>query len=539
MNEETGTEYYHNLGEYIAALDKAGKLVRIKEPINKDTQMHPLVRLQFRALDEKDRKAFLFENIFDSRGKKYDIPVVVCAMAGSSEIYGLGLQCKPEEIPERWAAARANPIAPRIVESAPAQDVIIAGEELQKSGLGRLPVPISTPGFDNAPYTSGSHWVSKDPETGIHNLGTYRGMIKSETRIGCFAGSSEQGIGIHVRKWRALGHKSMPAAIVIGVPPNVSYTSVSRIPYEMCEYDVAGGLAGRALDLVRCKTVDLLVPAQSEIVIEGNINLEWLEMEGPFGEFTGYMAKRDYTYFMDVSCITMKKQPIYTAFLSQFPPSESSKLRAIARENAMRRCLLESGMHNILDIHQVEAAGSWGVTIIKIRKENDDDGQRVFDSLAPKGHLGKIAIVVDEDVDIRDPLAIFWAMSFRMQPHRDVRVIDNYRSVLDPSIVDSNAERNTVNVENEPRASLLLIDATKHWKYLPIDLPNRETMEQAIELWKKLGLTELKTLKQPWYGYDLGYWSEEDKLEAKLALEGRYLETGEKQRTTQRRPFDT
>ena len=537
MNDGRGNGYYLNLGEYIDALEKAGKLVRVKEPINKDTQMHPLVRLQFRGLEEKDRKAFLFENVVDSSGRKYDIPVVLCAMAGSGEIYALGLKCKPEEIAERWAAARANPIAPRVVDKGPVHDVVITGDELQKSGLSRLPVPISTPGFDNAPYLSAGHWISKDPETGVHNVGNYRGMVKSETRIGCFSGSSEQGIGIHIRKWRKAGHRSMPVAIVIGVPPNVSYTSVSRIPYDMCEYDVAGSLAGAPLELVRCKTVDLLVPAQSEIVIEGHISLEFLEMEGPFAEFTGFMAKRDYSYFMDVTCIAMKKRPILAAFLSQFPPSESSKLRGIARENAMRRCLLEDGMTNILDIHQMEVAGSWGVIVIKIKRESDRDAQRVFDSLAPKGHLGKIAIVVDEDVDARDPLAIFWALAFRMQPHRDVRIIDNYRNVLDPSIVDCALDRNAVKVEDEPRSSLLLIDATRDWNYPPIALPNRDTMEQAIAMWKKLGLSELN-LKRPWYGYDLGYWSEEDKSEAKLALEGRYFETGEKHQA-KRRPFET
>ena len=535
------SNYYNTLGEYVAALEAAGKLVRIKDPVNKDTEMHPLVRLQFRGLEEKDRKAFLFENVVDGAGRKYDMPVVLCAMAGSRDIYGLGLKCKPEEIPDRWAAARARPIAPQLVESGPVHELVHTGTQLEQAGLDSLPVPISTPGFDNAPYISAGHWVSKDPETGVHNVGNYRGMVKSKTRLGCFSGSSEQGIGIHARKWKKLGRKSMPAAVVIGVPPSVSYTSVSRIPYDTCEYDVAGGLAGRPLELVRCKSVDLLVPAQSEIVIEGNISLESLEMEGPFAEFTGFMAKRDYSYFMDVTCITRKKRPIYAAFLSQFPPSESSKLRRIARENAMRRCLLEAGMDNVLDVHQVEAAGSWGITLIKIRRRSDGDGQRVFDALVPVGHLGKVAIVVDEDIDIYDPLTVYWALAFRMQPHRDVKVVDNYRNVLDPSIVDCAADRNAVKVEDEPRSSLLCIDATRDWNYPPIALPNRDTMEHAVSLWNKLGLGErvgeLK-LKQPWYGYDLGYWSEEDRAEARLALEGRYFETGEKQRTTQRRPLD-
>ena len=528
-------KYYSNLQEYLQELENNGKLVRVTEAVNKDTEMHPLVRLQFRGLDEKDRKAFLFENIYDSKGEKYDIPVALCAMAGSTEIYALGMQCEPEEIAERWAFARAHPIAPVIASSGPVQETVIQGDELAKKGLSRLPVPISTPGFDNAPYTTSSHWVSKDPETGVHNVGNYRGMIKSETKIGCFCASKKQGLRQHVDKWRATGAKTMPTAVVIGVPPSVSYTAVSHIPHEISEYDIAGGIAGEPLELVKCKTVDLLVPAQAEIVIEGNISLEELEMEGPFGEFTGYMARRDYSYAMDVTCITMRQKPVYQAFFSQFPPSESSKLRRLGKENAIRRSLTERGFDNVLDIHVVEASGSWGVILVKIRKQNQDDGQKVLKMINDRLDIGKICIVVDEDIDIYDPGAVYWALGFNMQPHRDVSIVDVPRMSLDPSIVDPQSGRDNLSEQGE-RSTALLIDATRDWSYPPIALPKKQYMERAVEIWERLEFPKLQ-LKEPWFGYSLGYWQKEDENEAVLAALGDYYLTGEKHGRLHRRSF--
>src|SRR5262245_6480763 len=184
------TSYWPTLGKYVEALDTAGKLVRVTTPINKDTELHPLVRLQFRGLPESQRKAFLFENIVDAKGRKYDIPVVVGALAGTSEIYSMGMGCKIEDIPATCIKALENPIPPKVVEKGACQEGVITGEELTRPGcgLGRLPIPISTPGFDNAPYTSASHWVTKHPTTGMHNIGNYRGQIKAENRIGSAPG---------------------------------------------------------------------------------------------------------------------------------------------------------------------------------------------------------------------------------------------------------------------------------------------------------------------------------------------------------------
>src|SRR3954471_16483466 len=137
---------YPDLHDHVRALEKAGQLVRVDRPINKDTEMHPLVRWQFRGgIEEKDRKAFLFTNVVDSKGKKYDIPVLVGGLAANREIYRIGVGCPFEEIDPRWVKAAQSPLPPRVVKSAPCHDIVITGKELDKKGLGLdgLPLPIS------------------------------------------------------------------------------------------------------------------------------------------------------------------------------------------------------------------------------------------------------------------------------------------------------------------------------------------------------------------------------------------------------------
>jgi 4-hydroxy-3-polyprenylbenzoate decarboxylase len=523
--------YWPTLGKYVEGLDKAGKLVRVTTPVNKDTELHPLVRLQFRGLPESQRKAFLFENVVDSRGKSYDIPVLVGALAGSAEIYALGMGCALDEIPGVWRKALASPLTPTEVKEASCQEVVITGDELTRAGggLGRLPIPISTPGFDNAPYTTASHWVSKHPETGMHNLGNYRGMVKAENRIGALPGMLGVGMREHIDLWRAKGVERMPAAIVIGAPPHVTYTAVTRIPNDMCEYDVAGAMSGRPLEVVRCVTQDLMVPAEAEIVIEGTMPTGILEMEGAFGEFPGYMAQRDYSFFMDITAITMRRKPTYLAILSQLPPSESSKMRHIGRAAASHKLLRDAGFDNVSQVEYLECAGANAIVVVKIKKRSPDDAMDALRLLAKK-FIGKIAIAVDDDINVRDAENILWALAYRSQPYRDAEIVDAPLFALDPSVAAPGESRGLTSGK-PARSSALLIDATMPWPYPPLSLPKREYMERALEMWRDLQLPSL-TLKDPWWGYSLGYWTEEEEKEAKLAVQGRHYETGEKQAQT-------
>src|SRR4026209_686986 len=141
--------YFKDLREHIAALDQAGLLVKIDEQINKDTELMPLVRWQFRGLPEEERRAFMFTNVVDAKGRKYDIPVVVGTLAATRQIYGFGLQCAPEEIVARWHHAQSKPVAPKVVDKAPVHEELHMGSSLMEDGaLGEFPVPISTLGYD-------------------------------------------------------------------------------------------------------------------------------------------------------------------------------------------------------------------------------------------------------------------------------------------------------------------------------------------------------------------------------------------------------
>jgi UbiD family decarboxylase len=521
--------YYKDIRELIAALDGAGLLVRVEREINKDTQLHPLVRLQFRGLPESERKAFLFTKVTDVQGKRYDIPVVIACLAGSRQIYALGLQCDPDKISERWTYARNHPIEPVLVKDAPVHEEVHIGDDLNKPGLGleEFPIPISTPGFDAAPYTSASHWITYDPETGVRNIGNYRGQVKARTRLGMNAGG-QQHISQHWRKWQKAG-KPMPAAVVIGAPPSVSYASVVKIPYGVDEYAVAGGLAGEAVPVVKAKTVDLVVPANAEIVIEGFINTELMEPEAPFGEFTGYMDPQQLNPFMEITCITHRKKPVFVAMLSQFPPSESSKIRGTGAEGNVLS-YLRSKFDNVKSVALHESTGSWGLCCVQVSDPKPGQATAVLDACHESPSVGaKMIIVVDDDIDPRDADGIFWAMTFRMQPHRDVRIKPAKLQSADWSAFppDTGNPGGVQAGTSEIQSTRMLIDATRPWPYPPVSLPRKEIMEEAVALWGSLELPRLN-LRAPWHGYELGWWSEANLEAGRLAVQGRHYETGEK-----------
>ncbi len=266
--------------EHLANLEAAGLLVRIDREINKDTELHPLARWQFQGgLEEDQRRAFLFTNVVGADGRRFDMPVAVGALSASARIYALGMGCQVDDIGRAWTTAIAHPVPPVTVTAPPCQDVVITGDDLRvpRGGLARLPVPVSTPGFDAAPYLTATLCITRDPETGVRNMGTYRAQLKASDRLGVRMAARIGGAGgyLHWQKYRAR-KEPMPCAIAVGCAPVVAFTGPQKLAIDRDEMGVAGALAGYPIRTAKAVTVDLEVPADAEIVIEGLIDPELL-----------------------------------------------------------------------------------------------------------------------------------------------------------------------------------------------------------------------------------------------------------------------
>jgi UbiD family decarboxylase len=506
---------------HLAHLEKRGLVVRVDRPINKDTELHPLARWQFQgAIPDDQRRAFVFTNVVGSDGRKFDMPVVVGAFAASAEIYALGMGVALGDIGTAWLKAIQNPIAPVRVNRGACQEVVIKGEDLKKpgGGLASLPVPISTPGFDAAPYLCATLCVTNDPETGVRNMGTYRGQLKATNRLGVRMASRLGGAGgyAHWLKYQKL-KKPMPVAIVIGCAPAIFFTGPQKLAIDCDEMGVAGALLGEPVHCVRCITSDLEVPADSEIVIEGLIDENLLEPEGPFGESHGHVALEDYNMSMQVTAITMKKKPVFVSIISQVTPSESSVTKKVAYEplflahlrdhlgvKGIQRVVMHEALTNVRPVIFLNFAPGTPKTEI---------WRGLFGAATLQAQCGKIVIALGEDIDASNADAVFWSLAYRTNLNEDLHVAPNRAVGHGP--------------KSGPRAgdATLLIDATPKHPMPPFALPAREFMERAKMIWDELGLPQLNP-QPPWYGYSLGDWDANWDRWAKLAVDGKWEEMG-------------
>ena len=507
---------------HLAALEARGLLLRIDRPINKDTELHPLVRWQFQGgLKEDQRRAFLFTNVIDSSGRRYDIPVAVGALAASPRIYAVGMGRPVEEIEAAWVRAITSPIPPILVDAPPCQAVVITGEELSGIGKGltRLPVPISTPGFDAAPYLTATLCVTRDPETGIQNMGTYRAALKATDRLGVRMASRIGGAGgyLHWKKYNRRG-EPMPCAIAVGCAPVAMFTGGMKLPVDLDELAVAGGLAGVPIRMAKALTVDLNVPVDAEIVIEGLIDPDLLEPEGPFGESHGHVALEDFNMSMRVSAITHRRSPVFASIISQVTPSESSVLKKVAMEplffTHLRRHL---GIKEVRRVVMHEPLSNLR-KVIFVQYAHGTPRSEVWRGLHGASTLlsdcGKVCIAVSEDVDSTNADAVFWSLAYRANPMQDTHIAPHRSAGHGP--------------KSGPRDedSTILIDATLKHSAPPLALPARQYMEQARTIWQELGLPTL-TPQPPWHGYSLGDWSPAWERYAERAVAGQWQQSGE------------
>mgnify|MGYP002629605293 FL=1 len=515
---------YPDLHDHLEALKKAGLLLTVDRAIDKDAEMHPLVRWQYvGGIEHEERKAFLFTNVTDGRGRKYKFPVVVGALAANPAVYLTGMQSSAEDVQKRWDEATANPIRPCVVQSAPCQEVVIEGAGLigEGNGLDSLPIPISTPGFDSAPTLTATNVITKDPESGIQNHGTYRAALKSSDRLVVRMATRSGGAGgyRHYQKHQQRGDKEMPCAIALGCPPCVAYVAPMKLPIDVDEIGVAGGLAGAPINVVKARTVDLLVPAEAEIVIEGYIDTEYLEPEGPFGESHGHIALEEFNMPMRVTAITHRKDAVVASYLSQVTPSESSAIKLVSYEpmflNHLRKTLSIRGVKRVKLHERLTALRRIIILVMEKNTPRTEIWRALQGASAFRADCGKICIAVDEDIDPENSDALFWAMAFRMNPVEDLQVI-NYRSPGHGPEREHEAER---------QDATLLMDATRKEELPPLALPKKEFMERAGKIWDELGLPKRRA-QSPWFSPGEGDWLPQWDEAAKRAVQGRYLDNG-------------
>jgi len=517
--DETQLRVPADFQEHLANLDAAGLLVRIEREVNKDTELHPLVRWQFQGgLDEDERRAFLFTNVVGANGRHFDMPVAVGALSSSARIYALGMGRPVEDIGRAWTEAIAHPVPPVMVASPPCQEVVTTGADLSGEGLSRLPVPVSTPGFDAAPYLTATLCITKDPETGVRNMGTYRAQLKANDRLGVRMASRIGGAGgyLHWQKYRAR-KEPMPCAIVLGCAPVVAFTGPQKLAIDQDEMGVAGALAGFPIRTAKAVTVDLDVPADAEIVVEGLIDPELLEPEGPFGESHGYVALEDFNMSMRVTAITHKRKPVFVSIISQVTPSESSVIKRVAYEpmflahlrdrlaiKGIRRVVLHEPLSNVRPVIFLQfASGS-----------PQSEVWRALNGAATlRADCGKIVIAVAEDIDPRNADAVLWSLAYRAHLGDDLHVVPHRSGGHGPK------------TNRRSDDATLLIDATLKGAMPPLALPARPYMERARALWEELGLPALKP-QPPWHGYSLGEWDAAWDRYAKRAVNGRWAENG-------------
>jgi UbiD family decarboxylase len=309
----------------------------------------------------------------------------------------------------------------------------------------------------------------------------------------------------------------MPCAFVIGAAPVVMFTGPMKLPIDLDEMAVAGGLAGAPIRVAKCVTIDLDVPADAELVIEGLIDPELLEPEGPFGESHGHIALEDFNMSMQVTAITRKRKPVFVSILSEVTPSESSVVKKVAYEpmflshlrdklsiKGVRRVVLHEPLTNLRKVIFVQCAQGM---------PRSEVWRALHGATTLLADCGKICIAVSEDIDPENTDAVFWSLAYRANPVDDVHIAP-YRSAGHGPKSGAHGEEST-----------LMIDATLKHSAPPLALPAREFMERARAIWEELKLPAI-TPQPPWHGYSLGDWADDWETFARRAVKGEWEVNG-------------
>ncbi len=491
---------YDSLRDFIEKLETAGRLVRVREPVSTVLEM---TEIQTRLLAEAG-PAVLFENVTGPGGRRYDMPVLV-NLFGTVERVAWGMDREPDqlrEVGETLAFLRqpeppggfreavgmlpllrtVMAMKPKTLGSAPCQEVVLQGQDID---LEALPIQTCWPG-EPAPLITWPLVVTRGPgkkREDDFNLGIYRmqrlGRDKTVMRWLKHRGGAQ-----HHARWKAEKREPLPAAVVLGADPGTILAAVTPVPDTLSEYQFAGLLRGRKVELVDCKTVPLKVPAEAEIVLEGHVSLDEVADEGPYGDHTGYYNAVESFPTFTVTAITRRRRPIYLSTFTGRPPDEPSVLGEALNEVFIP--LLQQQFPEITDFWLPPEGCSYRIAVVSMKKAYPGHAKRVM--LGAWSYLRqfmytKWVIVVDDSVDARDWKDVWWAVSTKMDPARDITVLENTPiDYLDFASPESGL------------GSKIGLDATDKWppetrrewgREIRMD---PEIVERVDALWPKLGL---------------------------------------------------
>ena len=407
-----------DLRSYINILQQQGELVTITR------QADPLTQLG--VLLWQSDQAILFTNV-----KGYPNWRIIGQIAKTRKQIATALNTTPERaVVEAAERIQSGPVKCRLVQDGPVKEKKFYGDDVD---LNKIPVAFSSEG-DVAPFITGGLCIVKDPETGIRNVAIHRLQVKSRNHTGVLM--VPRHTWMIYEKYQLL-KKPMPMAVVIGHHPTYEIAAAYCGPFGLDELEVAGALLREPADLVRCETIDVEVPARAEIILEGEVLPEVREEEGPFGEFQGYLLTgKGMNPIFRIRAITMRDDAIYRHMQSGRPPTEHQTLVGFPMEIAIYQHVKDvEGFIELKDVHVPPSGGCFTVILQLIPNYEGQAKNALMAALSSPYLHPKIAVAVDDDVDIYDPSDILWAVSTRCNPSKDIFIIDGTRNhPMDPSL---------------------------------------------------------------------------------------------------------
>ena len=396
------------------------QILRLAEPTDLDHLPTAMV------LELERRQRFPMLHIENPKG--FDMPVIVNVFADRARIALAAGARSPRDFCDKWLEAEENLIPPTVVDRGPVHEVVFEGDAVD---AGLLPISRHFE-LDAGRYIGSGILVCKDPDTGVRNLSYQRLQLKAPDRFGVSMHSRGHIWEHHQRA--AARNQNLEVAVFIGGHPAIYLAAAAKVAMEVDEYDLAGALLGRPVELVRCQTIDIEVPAEAEIVLEGEILADTLEDEGPYGEYAGYSSNRSTRNVFVVKAITRRESPIYLDIIPGYSVEHLQLGRSTKEPHVFQR--LREVVPNVVDLYYPKS-GTHFHAYVSLRKTAEGQARHALMTLLGLDHYLKLVIAVDDDVDVQNEEEVLWALATRFQADTDMFVVPKvFANLLDPSGVD-------------------------------------------------------------------------------------------------------